>query len=167
MKKLCIIVLVIMMLLSLVGCKSTLTSPDGLIEKAREEIPISEATTIDMQIVGSIEKDENALIWFMSGNENQAHYYLPMECILKDSDKYEYVRVGKPIERGTNIVFYEWQGGYAFLVNNKNCKSIQITDRTGMHTEEIEETDFYPFIFYNEVIPLEYKFLNEAGDELK
>lgn len=115
MKKLCTIVLVTMMLLSLVGCKNTLTSPDGLIEKAREEMPISEASTIDMQIVDSIEKDENALIWFMSGNEYQAHYYLLMECILKDSHKYEYVRVGKPIEGGTDIVFYKWQGDMLFL----------------------------------------------------
>lgn len=37
MKKSCIIVLVIMMSLSVAGCKSTLISPDGLIEKAREE----------------------------------------------------------------------------------------------------------------------------------
>lgn len=79
------------------------------------------------------------------------------KCILKDSDKYEYVRVGKPFEQGMDIVVYKWQGGYAFLVNNEDCKSVQITDETGTHTIEITEENLYPFIFYQEVIPSDYK----------
>ncbi len=45
-----------------------------------EEIPVADADTIDIRMVGSVEKEDgNSLIWFMSGNENQAHYYLPEE----------------------------------------------------------------------------------------
>lgn len=167
MKKLFLMVLSFVMLFSLVGCANILTAPEELIEKAREEIPVSDAENIDIQIVSSVEKEDGrSLIWLMSGNENQEHYYLPMECILKDSDKYEYVRVGKPFERGTDIVVYEWQGGYAFLINNENCKSVQITDGTGTHTIEITDDNFYPFTFYQEVIPLEYKFLDASGNEM-
>lgn len=167
MKKSITLILLLILVLALVGCSSTLTAPDELIEKAREEIPISDAESIDIQIVGSTEKEDgNALIWFMSGNEYQAHYYLPMECVLKDSGKYEFIRVGKPFERGTDIVIYEWQGGYAFLVNNENCKSVQITDNKGTHTVEITEEKTYPFTFYQEVIPLEYSFLDASGNEL-
>lgn len=167
MKKILFTLITIVLLFSLVGCKNTLTAPDGLIAKAREEIPIAEADTIDIKIVDSIEKEDgNSLIWFMSGNEYQTHYYLPMECILKDNDKYEYVRVGKPVERGMDIVVYEWQGGYAFLINNEECKGIQITDGTGTHTIEISEDSFYPFTFYQKIVPLEYIFFDAAGNEL-
>lgn len=167
MKRISLIFMSFAILISLVGCSSTLTAPDELIEKARAEIPVSDAESIDIQIVSSIEKEDgNSLIWFMSGNESQAHYYLPMECVLKDSDEYEFVRVGKPFERGTDIVVYEWQNGYAFLVNNKNCKSVQITDGTGTHTVEITEENTYPFTFYQEVIPSEYSFLDASGNEL-
>lgn len=167
MKKMFLMVLSFGLLFSLVGCKETLTAPEGLIAKAREEIPVADADTIDIQIVGSVEKENgNSLVWFMSGNEYQAHYYLPMECILKDSDKYEYVRVGKPFEQGMDIVVYKWQGGYAFLVNNEDCKSVQITDETGTYTIEITEENLYPFIFYQEVIPSDYKFLDASGNEL-
>lgn len=167
MKKVFAVVLSLTFLFVLSGCRSTLTGPDELIEKAREEIPISDAESIDLQIVSSIEKEDgNALIWFMSGNEYQAHYYLPMECILKDRDEYVFVRAGKPLDGGTDIAIYRWQGGYAFLVNNQNCKSIQITDDKGTHTVEITEQETYPFTFYQEVIPLEYGFFDASGNEL-
>lgn len=172
-KEVCIVkkyfftLITIVLLFSLVGCKNTLTAPDGLIAKAREEIPVAEADTIDIRIVGSIEKEDgNSLVWFMSGNEHQTHYYLPMECILEDNDKYEYVKVGKPYERGMDMVVYEWQGGYAFLINNGECKGIQITDSTGTYTVEISEDSFYPFTFYQKIIPLEYIFFDASGNEL-
>lgn len=167
MNKLFFMVLSIGLFFSLAGCKDTLTAPEGLIAKAREEIPVADADTIDIKIVGPVEKEDgNSLIWFMSGNDDQAHYYLPMECILKDSDQYEYVRVGKPFEQGMDIVVYKWQGGYSFLVNNEDCKSVQITDGTRTYTIEITEKNLYPFIFYQEVIPSEYKFLDASGNEL-
>lgn len=167
MNKIKVILMAITLLLSFAGCKSTLTAPDGLIAKAREEIPVADADTIDIKIVGSVEKEDgNTLIWLMSGNEYQAHYYLPMECILKGHDEYEYVRVGTPLERGTDIVAYEWQGGYAFLINNESCKGIQITDSTGLHLVEISDDSVYPFLFYQETIPSKYIFIDASGNEL-
>lgn len=167
MKKPLFVLLSLSLLFSLAGCRDTLTAPEGLIEKAREVIPVADADSIDMQIVGSIEKEGgNALIWFMSGSAQQAHYYLPMECTLESSDTYEYVRAGKPYERGDGLVAYPWQGGYAFLVNRESCKSILITSETETHTIEIGEADSYPFLCYEETVPSAYAFLDASGNEL-
>ena len=72
------------MVLSLSACGKTLKGTDGLIEKAREEIPISDSDTIDLQYAGMCGNDNRAIAWFISGNEYQKHYYLPMEVEVKE-----------------------------------------------------------------------------------
>lgn len=167
MKRILSLVSAIVLSLALTGCGNTMTAPDGLIAKARDVIPVSDADTIDIQIVGSVEKENgNALIWFMSGNEYQSHYYLPMECVLTADDQYKYVRVGTPMERGRDIAVYEWEGGYAFLINNESCESVQITNSTGTHVIEVTGVDTAPFVFYLEDIPAEYTFQDNSGSEI-
>lgn len=168
MKRSLLLILAVALSLTLAGCGKTMTAPDGLIAKALEVIPVSEADTIDLRIVGSVEKaDGKALVWFMSGNDRQAHYYLPMECILKGADRYEYVRVGKPMERGADIAVYPWEGGYAFLINNESCTSIHLTDSTGDHVIDVTAVDSDPFAFYWEEIPTEYTFRDDTGNEIR
>lgn len=76
--------------LMLSACGQTLHGTDDLIEQAREVIPISDAESIDIQYAGMCGKDDDALIWFVSGNEYQAHYYLPMECAVVGQNEYTY-----------------------------------------------------------------------------
>ena len=52
MKREIAVFLIITMVLSLSACGKTLKGTDGLIEKAREEIPISDSDTIDLQHAG-------------------------------------------------------------------------------------------------------------------
>lgn len=168
MKRSLFLALAIALLLTLAGCGKTMTAPEGLIAKAREVIPVSEADTIDIRIVGSVEKaDGKALVWFMSGDDGQAHYYLPMECVSKGADRYEYIRVGKPMERGQDIAVYPWEGGYAFLINNESCQSVHLTDSTGTHVIDVTAVDNAPFAFYWEEIPSEYTFRDDAGNEIR
>mgnify|MGYP007062530110 CR=1 FL=1 len=84
MKKDIAVFLIITMVLSLSACGKTLKGTDGLIEKAREEIPISDSDTIDLQYAGMCGNDNRAIDWFISGNEYQKHYYLPMEVEVKE-----------------------------------------------------------------------------------
>lgn len=51
-KRIIYIVLACILGFSLVGCTKTYKGTDGLIEKAREEIPISDSDTADMQYGG-------------------------------------------------------------------------------------------------------------------
>lgn len=67
-------------------------------EKARQEIPISDADTIEMQYAGMCGEDNKAIAWYISGDEYQAHYYLPMEIEIKDNGaNYTFVQTYKPM----------------------------------------------------------------------
>lgn len=167
MKRIQSLIISIALLLFLTGCGSAMTSSEALIEKARTVIPIADAETAEIRLIGQIEnEDADVLIWFMSGNEHQAHYYLPMECTINARNAYEYVRVGKPYESGTDIVVYPWKNGYAFVINNPNCKSIQITDEAETDCIEIPGEDAYPYVFYREKAPVSYQFLDTFSNEL-
>ena len=69
MKKLFALLLVICLLFSLSGCQKVMRGTDDLIEKAREIIPVADAENIEITYAGLIGDDEDALIWFVSGNE--------------------------------------------------------------------------------------------------
>ena len=166
MKRIIVSILALSMVVALCGCQKTLKGTDALIEKAREEIPIADAENTDIAYAGLCGKDDLALIWFVSGNEYQTHYYLPMECKVVGKDEYAFERICNPMERGLDIAVLQWQGGYSFLVNNPNCKTIRITDNSSTQDIVIEK-DVYPFVYYNNLLPSEYLFLDAEGNEIQ
>lgn len=165
-KRILSIALVCILCFGFVGCTKTYKGTYELIEKAREEIPISDADTIDMQYAGKSVVGDKALIWFISGNEYEGHYYLPMEVEVKGEDEYVFVRTYRPMDRrGDDIALLRWNNGYAFVINNSKCASVMIRDNTGTRKESIENKSL-PYVFYNSSIPSEYVFLNKDGNEL-
>lgn len=134
------------------------------IEKARQEFSIFDAENIEMKFIGEITEGGNALLWFVSGNEYQAHNYLPMSCSITEDGGRVFERTYKTLDRGTDIVVVDWCNGYAFCVNNPKCKTIKIDDYSGV--QEIEVTE-YPFIYYNSLLPREYFFLDDNGEEIR
>lgn len=153
------------MSLTLFGC-GTGQTPEELTETARAEINVADADTIDMTYAGACEKDGMALLWYISGNEHQAHTYLPMECSIADDGSYIFVQSFKPMDRGNDIAVYQWRGGsYSFLINNEKCAAIRITDHTG--TEEIPvEKNEIPFLYLQTPQPSEYAFLDIDGNQI-
>lgn len=167
MKRVITIALVCLLCFSLVGCAKTYKGTDELIEKARKEIPISDADTIDMQYAGMSIVDDKALAWFISGNEYQSHYYLPMEVEVKGEAEYAFVRSYRAMEgRGEDIAILNWNEGYAFVINNPKCASVKITGDKGIHEENVDK-GAYPYVFYYPSIPSEYVFLDAEGNELQ
>ena len=142
MKRITCILLTCILCFSISGCTKTYKGTDELIEKAREEIPVSDADTIDMQYGGMCTVDDTALVWFIS-----------------------YVRTYKPMSPFMDIAVLNWNRGYAFIVNNPNCVSVKITDEAGTHEEMIEK-DAYPYVFYCSSVPSEYVFIDAEGNEL-
>lgn len=136
-----------------------------MIEKAREEIPISDDNTMDIQYADMCATDDTALVWFVSGNEYQAHYYLPMEVKIKSEAEYSYIRTYKPMSDLTDTAVLNWNRGYAFVVNNPDCVAVKITDETGTYEETIEK-DAYPYVFFCSSIPSEYIFMDAEGNAL-
>lgn len=166
MKKTLSAVLVLFFLLSLTGCQKKIEGTDGLIEKAREVIPIADSDIIEMQYVGMHTKGNVMLAWFISGNEYQAHYYLPMECEVVGEDEYVFNRIYDPLSRGGEDDYVlQWEGGYSFIVNNPKCRTLKITDSNSTKEINIDE-NAYPFIYYNELLPTAYAFLDAQGNKL-
>lgn len=166
MKRTASFMLMLVLCLLLVGCSKTYHGTDALIEKAREEIPIAEADTAEIRYAGMCAKGDHAIAWFISGNEYQAHYYLPMEIEVKDNGAdYTFVRTYKPMERGRDIAVLQWNGDYLFLINNPACTAVRITDSNETHEIAIEK-DTYPYVFSNGQIPSEYVFLDRDGNEI-
>jgi len=165
MKKLLSIFVIAAYLFVLCGCQETLKGTDALIEKVREEMPIANEENMEISYAGLVAIEDTALIWFVSGNDYQAHTYLPMECNIVGKDEYTYVRTYKPVNRGNDIVILEWQGGYSFLINNIDCKTIRIIDDNGTHDISIEK-ETYPFVFHHDMIPHEYYFFDVNGTQL-
>ncbi len=158
--------LLIVFLLILCGCEKTMKGTDDLIAKAREIIPIAEAETIDIAYAGLCAKNDKALIWFVSGNEYQAHYYLPMECNIVGQNEYTFEHAYKPLDRGTDIAVVLWDQGYSFLVNNPKCTTIRVIDSEGTRDIPIEK-DAYPYIYSMEQpSSFEYYFLDAEGREI-
>ena len=175
MKRILSLILICILCLSLIGCAKTYRSTDALIEKAREEIPVSDADSIDMQYAGMCGAEGKAIAWFISGNEYQKHYYLPMEIEVKDnSSEYTFVRTYKPIDdRAQDVAYIHWNDGYAVLINNPDCKSVRFTCDNGVYEEVIQA---YPYAFFYPVdypdtpdteFTLEYAFLDANGNELR
>ena len=167
MKKLIAFFLIFSCVLCLAGC-SKVVGEEGLIAKARKEINNAEADTIDMVIAGksTITRNQKTvdLFWFVTGNEYQANTPYPIEFINLGNGEYEFVHSYNPIPRGQDCYALLWHDGYSFFVNNPKCKTIVIDDITGV--KEIEVTE-YPFICQNDLLPREYFFLDENGEEIK
>ena len=115
---------------------------------------------------------DRAIAWFISGNEYQKHYYLPMEVEVKeDAAEYTFIRTYKPIDdRIGDIAYIQWGDGYAFIVNNTNCKSVRFTSGNEVY-EEVIPDDTYPYVFFylsdHTNSTLQFEFLDAEGNELR
>lgn len=68
----CFLISLILMIL-LCGCNKTVEGHDSLIEKAKEEIPLSNIENMEIMIAGSVDVGKDSLVWFVTGNEYQKH----------------------------------------------------------------------------------------------
>lgn len=167
MKRILSIVIACLFCFSLAACTKTYKGIDELMEKAREEIPISDSDTIDMQYAGMCEADGKAIVWFLSGNEYQSHYYLSMEVEIKNNGaEYAFVRTYKPMMDRTGDIA-SWNQGYAFLINDPEVKTVQATLQNGEVVEEAVQEGTVPYTFYVPFIPSEYVFLDTEGNEVQ
>lgn len=170
MKKMMVLLWALVCMLGLAGCsQKNYSGTDELMKKARKEIPISDADTIDMQYAGMCGVDNKAIVWFISGNEYQTHYYLPMEIETKENcTEYVFVHTHKPmIDRASDVAIVNWNQGYAFLINNPEIATVQMTLQNGEVVEEVIQKGTIPYTFYVPFIPSEYVFLDVEGNEVQ
>ena len=153
MKKLILsIVSAVLFCFCLTGCTKIYHGTDELMEKARQEIPVSDAGTIDMQYAGMCGEDDKAIVWYISGKGSGANY--------------TFVQTYNPMaDRCTDTAVVNWNQGYAFLINNPEVAAVQITLQNGGVTEEAVRE--IPYAFYVSSFPSEYVFLDAQGNEVR
>lgn len=172
MKKLVTAILLVIVLAAVgiavfISCKDNVyTDISSLTEKAREELPVADAENIEISYAGQIKKDDKVLLWFVSGNEYQSHYYLPMECTLVGENEYRFERTYKPMTRSSDISVLEWNNIYVFAVNDPDCKSVHIEGESGAVDESLKDKS-YPYVFYYNGLPTEYEFFDSDGQKIQ
>ena len=166
MKRRLNIVFLALVCFCLAGCAKTYHGTDELMEKARQEMPLSDSDTIEMQYAGMCGEGNRALAWYISGNEEQAHCYLPMEIRIRGNGaNYVFVQTYKPMtDRCEDVAIVNWHEGYAFLINNPTVATVHMTLQNGEVTEEsVREI---PYAFYIPSALSEYTFLDAEGNEV-
>ncbi len=147
-----------------------LNGTQEMIDKAREIIPITEADTADISYVGMVGVGDEVMMWFISTDEHQDMYYLPMECryVGNRASSYKYVDSHKPDEVVDDIAQIHWKDMYLFLVNNPDCKTVKITYNGDETTAEEIEVNGYPFMFEHspKAELVEYAFLDADRNEM-
>ncbi len=151
------------LLLCIGGCAATASTSEELIAIAREHVPIAEADSIEIAIAGWIDAGERSLLWFVTGNEYQAHSYIPIEFEVVAPDQYTFLHMYKAMDSGQDIAALKWQSGYCFLVNNEDCAQIVIQTEKEEHIVEVEEL---PFVYYFPAALSSYQFLDQDGMEI-
>lgn len=166
MKRLVLTIICLLLPLSLVaGCHKTAAGNDGLIRIARKEIPVADADTIDIKIVGFVDKGQSSLICLMTGGESQGHDYFAIEFRRLDRDRFEFISTYPMAQRGTDIRTLLWGNMYVLMVNNTACRHIQMISGDGK--TKLTEVGALPFLYGTEpVFPLEYEFLDADGNQL-
>lgn len=166
-----LIMLVLLSTVLLSGCMSRIYDTEDFIQKAREIIPITDADSAAMTAVESdaLISGSRRLVWIISGNEYQRHYYMPVEFqeIGKDYQKrpyYKFVHDYNPVERCIDIAAVQWNGGISFLVNNKLCRAVRITDKSG--SREYPVTGIPCVICYDDSPSFEYNYIDIDGNEM-
>ncbi len=145
--------------------RNTYTGISELTDKAREEMPISDAENADISFIGQCKSDDKVLMWFISGNEYQSHCYLPMECTAVGKNQYKFKRTYKPHVYSDDIAVIEWENGYAFVINDPDCTLVHIENAKGYSDRKTVTS--YPYVFYyDDGIPTKYTFYDSDGKEI-
>lgn len=165
MKKVVALWSAVLLLFCFYGCRETYSGEEQLIERVRQEFHLAEAESIKICCAGKYEIKDSALFWFVSGNEYQAHSYLPVEFRKENEDSWSFVKAYKSVKRGTDIAVLHWKDGYSFLVNNEKCKILRIEDARGVTEIPVNAAD-EPWMYYYNGLNFSYFFLDTNGNEI-
>lgn len=167
MKKAFCLILLILSLAGLCSCGQTYEGDAELIEKAREEIPLSDIQNTEISIAGFVDAKDTRLIWFMTGNEYETHGYFPLEfkAAEKAPNQFQFVHAYKAYRCGQDIAAYPWNG-YVFLISNPRCEKLLLHYPDGREEEIAVHAEALPQLYFTSETPSQYTFVDEEGQEI-
>ncbi|WP_352420385.1 hypothetical protein [Proteiniborus sp.] len=127
--------------MSIVSCNEETVSTDKeIFDVITKELD----TDIYVEIIDTIHLEDKLLVFYMTGNEYQAHEYGYAEFDEKN-DGYKFLRTYDMYERGMDLRSAPYKNAYLFVVNNKQCKNIQILQNKSKSMVEVEDI---PFVYF-------------------
>ena len=164
MKKGILLLLTALLVLPFSACERAIEGDAALIEKAREEIPLTDIENTEISIAGTADTDDLRLVWFVTGDDAQEHSYFPLEFEKKGGDKLTFAKAYPAYTFGRGLAAYPWHG-YTFLIDQPKCKSLALRYADGSE-EVIEVGDELPFVFSTAESLTAYFFLDENSEEI-
>lgn len=170
MKRIMSVLCVLIFVISLLGCKSTISSSDDMLKTIAEQ----EHVTKTLQLIGSIEEGNSVLVAAMSGQLAQEQCYYTAEFYNNQDGTYTFIRMVPLTTCGWQNAFCKWGKGYIFLCNNDNASCLRVTivpsDSEGsMQYINIDKTPwmyFYKLPDIDQGYQGEFVFLDGEGDEI-
>lgn len=172
MKKCAGLISILCLLVIFSGCVRSAADEEGMVKIIAQENGV--ADELSVQAAGKVELGDAILMCFVAGDEKQGHTYYAAEFNHK-ANQYEYDHSYKLMERGIDMYSLMWGGGYVFLSNNENSKSLQILFQNGEMEDKLIAIDSIPFVYYLDLgdvcktadeFSFEYYFLNKNGEAI-
>lgn len=163
--------LILSFVICLTACEKKVSTSDEMLDVMKEKENIS----ADMVECGSIIEHSTAIIIGMTGENDKTYHYYAAQFSQNTDGKYEF-------EADISLYDIEWQirlgklnTGYIIVCNNENVSTIQavISSQRGDDITKNIKIENIPFVYYLDMsniqanYDIQYKFLNENGDEIK
>lgn len=138
-------------------------SMDSVMKQAYSLLPDEYAENAELYYQGTVILEDKAIKWFIAENAKNDCYYLPLEYDYYGFQEYVYNTSYETAAIMEDVEYIPWSGGYAIVINNKNCVSYQAVTLNGVkYTSEIDE---YPHFTYSASLS-ECIFYDANGNEL-
>ena len=158
----------------LAGCSRRMKSDGDFIHKARQIMPIPHAEKAAMRYAGCVSDSSDSRItlhWVVSGEEEEDHAFLPMECErIPPAWEYTYIRSFEANECMEDVAMLKWGGWTVFCICNTDVRGMRWTDADGAeHKVSFGQIPYsaYPFLRSFDTGCASFTFLDAEGNELQ
>ena len=172
MKKVTVL-LILSLAICLAACGKKVSTPDEMLDVVKEKENIS--AEVDMIECGRIVDNDTTIVVGMTGENDKTYHYYAAQFSKNQDGKYKYKNAISLNDIGWQLRLGKLNTGYIIVCNNENVSTIQavISPRNGSDITKNIEINNIPFVYYLDMssIPsdydIQYKFLNENGEEIQ
>lgn len=172
MKKVTVL-LILSLAICLAACGKKVSTPDEMLDVVKEKENIS--AEVDMIECGRIVDNDTTIVVGMTGENDKTYHYYAAQFSKNQDGKYKYKNAISLNDIGWQLRLGKLNTGYIIVCNNENVSTIQavISPRNGSDITKNIEINNIPFVYYLDMsnissdYDIQYKFLNENGEEIQ
>lgn len=170
MKKISIL-LILSLVMCLIACGKRVSTSNEMLDVMKEK----ENLSANMVECGSIIDNGTAIIVGMTGENDKTYRYYAAQFSQGTDGKYEFEADISLNDIGWQLRVGKLNTGYIIVCNNENVSTIQavISSQRGDDMTKNIKIENIPFVYYLDMssiqtnYDIQYKFLNENGDEIQ